>query len=77
MQEYESNTDELNKKNEAFIYHCRLYDSNQKKSEIQTSLIEELIKVIFLFDLLVTANRSRISKLRNSNLITRKFILQF
>ena len=50
MQDYESINDEINTKNEAFLHHFRLYDSNKNKLERNTSLIDELIKVIFLFD---------------------------
>lgn len=46
MIEYESNTkDEFEIKNEAFLNHCRLYDSNYKKSEIKHSLLVDLLRV--------------------------------
>jgi len=44
--EYESNIkDELDTKNEAFLSHCRLYDSNYKKSENKISIKEILLRV--------------------------------
>lgn len=48
LQDFESNNnirEEFDVKNEAFLNHCRLYDSNHKKSKNKITLKEDLLKV--------------------------------
>ena len=47
MYEYKTNTkDEHDLKNEAFLNHCQLYDSNYNKSEKKSTIKDQLIRVI-------------------------------